>query len=111
MNLPDTKFICEYPPQMTNKTEYYGNRGINFYRDNVYTSLNILGSSSPSANSINFIANETSYNDTFTSDVTIWFIGFINIKKTSLYEFNLITNGNAELYISSDATSANKVIV
>lgn len=42
--------------------------------------------------------------------VTVWLKGFLAPGKTSNYEINLVTNGVAVLYMSTDATSANKVL-
>ena len=49
-NLPATKLVCESPPISTNNAnEYYGNRGLNLIRDNVFTSLANLATTIPSA--------------------------------------------------------------
>ena len=110
-NLPSTSLICKNKPQKSIKTEYYGNRGINFYRDNVYTSYNQFLSAIPSASSQTNILDSAYYNDTNTIDITIWFIGYFNPKKDSAYQFNLITNGDAQLFLSTDSSSTNKVLV
>jgi len=93
----------------TSASEYYGNRGISLIRDNVYTDLANLAGATPSANAQKSILNQASYTDIQQSDVTVWLKGFFNPKTSSNYEFSLVTNGEAQLYVSTDATSANKV--
>ncbi len=108
-NLPNTTLVCQNSPKPNStKNEYYGNRGINLYRDNVYRDLNNLASG-PASNATLNITNQLAYIGSKSVDETIWLIGFIYPKTTSLYEFSIVTNGNAVLYISTDASSANKV--
>jgi hypothetical protein len=110
-NLPATTLVCKSPPISTNNVnEYYGNRGLNLIRDDVFTSLANLVSATPSAGSIKSVIQNTTYNDTHSVDVTIWLEGYFSPQINSLYEFDLNTNGDAAiLYISTDSTSANKV--
>ena len=108
-NLPNTTFVCQNSPQKQVKNEYYGNRGINLIRDNVYTAD--LANAVPSANAVNSIVYKAFFQDTQTIDVTIWLKGFFSPKKDSFYEFSINTNGQAQLFISTDSTSANKVLV
>jgi hypothetical protein len=42
-------------------------------------------------------------------DVTVWFNSFLTIGRSSEYLFSVKTNGAAKFYVSTDATSANKV--
>ena len=41
---------------------------------------------------------------------TAWLKGFINPRKTSMYQLELFSSGDAFLYVSSDEDSANKVL-
>lgn len=41
--------------------------------------------------------------------VTAWMKGFIYPKVNSSYQFTFTTNGQAKLFLSTDASSANKV--
>lgn len=108
-NLTRTQFVCQNVPQPAASTEYYGNRGITLYRDNVYSAS--LASAQPSGSAQMSVLNQASYADTQTTDVTVWLKGFFNPKKSSKYEFSLVTNGQAILYVSTDARSANKAQV
>ena len=108
-NLPDTVLVCQTSSAPASSTEYYGNRGVTVFRDNVYTSLSNMATSVPSAQAVKSIMSDTNYTDTQTVDVTIWLKGFISPQKDSLYEFNIVTNGEAVLYISSDSSSSNAV--
>ena len=107
-NLPNTTFVCQNSPQKQVNNEYYGNRGINLIRDNFYTAD--LANAVPSANAVNSIVYKAFFQDTQTIDVTIWLKGFFSPKKDSFYEFSINTNGQAQLFISTDSTSANKVL-
>ena len=109
-NLPNTQFICRNSPQLKPSNEYYGNRGINLIRDDVYTEFNSLATAVPSVNAQSSTAKQISYNDTKTVDLTVWFKGFINPRVTSFYEFYIDTNASAALFVSTDSTSANKVL-
>lgn len=110
-SLPNTTFVCTNVAQPTSATEYYGNRGINLIRDNVYTALAGLAAATPSANAQTNVLSQASYTDTQLSNVTVWLKGFFNPKISSNYEFSLVTNGEAQLFVSTDATSANKVYI
>ena len=83
--------------------------GITLIRDNVTTSFANLTKAIPSSNAQTSIINQASYQDTLTTSVTIWLKGFIYPKKNSIYEFTIVTNGVAALFISNDSSSANKV--
>ena len=109
-NLPDTVLVCQTSSEpSTAQNEYYGNRGITVIRDNVFTTNSSLATALPSANAVTSIASLANYTDTQTVDVTIWMKGFISPARTSLYEFSLVTNGNAILSVSTDGSSANQV--
>lgn len=109
-NLPDTTLVCQTSSEPSvAQNEYYGNRGITVIRDNVLTANSDLATAIPSANAVTSIASLANYTDTQTVDVTIWIKGFISPARTSLYEFSLVSNGNAVLSVSTDATSANQV--
>lgn len=42
------------------------------------------------------------------SDITAWMRGYLYPRVNSSYEFTVVTNGNAKLFISTDASMANK---
>lgn len=108
-NLTNTKFVCKNVPQPSILNEYYGNRGVTLYRDNIYSAN--LASAQPSSNAQISKLNQASYTDSLGLDVTIWLKGFLNPKKSSSYEFSIETTGQAILSISQDAKSANKAQV
>ena len=71
-----------------------------------------LGNSSapmPTANANRTWTNEASFSSTFSSAATVWFIGFLRTPMTAAYNFQLQTNAQAILYLSSDENPANKV--
>jgi hypothetical protein len=112
-NLPNTSFRCSNLAQENTKSnEYYGNRGINLIRENIFTSYESLGTVVPSVNSKKMILNQASYIDTDKVDVTIWLQGYFNPKKDSIYEFSLDTNAiEWQIYLSNDTKSENKVLI
>jgi hypothetical protein len=109
-NTVDTKLTCKTPPVPTLQSEYPGGRGINFIRDRVLTSFSNLLTSTPSQNARYSIFESLSFKDDESSDITVWFKGFFVVGKDSDYQFELVTNGDAILVLSTDSTSANKVI-
>ena len=112
-NLPVTKLVCQSPSISTNAAnEYYGNRGMNLIRDNVFTSYANMATATPSANAVNSVIQNATYTDTQSVDVTIWLKGYFSPQIDSSYEFDLNTNGDAAMiYLSTDSTSANKVLL
>ena len=48
------------------------------------------------------------FSDTGSSDITVWLKGYLYPRVNSTYEFTLVTNGNAALFISTDATRGNR---
>ena len=97
------------PAPDANLAEYCGNRGLTLLVDNGYNSLTNLNKITPSANAVHSEINKASFKSNSSSQATVWLKGFLNPGKTSLYEFEVKTNGEAILYLSSDSTSANKV--
>jgi hypothetical protein len=108
-----TKLTCETPNvPSTSSNEYSGGRGINLLRDNVLTPFANLSSASPSAAAEKSFTDQLTYTDILNVDVTVWFRGFLSPGKSSNYEFQFdsITNANAVLLLSTNDSSANKVI-
>lgn len=110
-NLQNTTLVCRNSPKSSVNNEYYGNRGVTFFRDNLYISPNQFSTATPSTSSQSSILDSAFYNDTNTIDVTIWLIGYFNPKKNSAYQFSLDTTGDAHLYLSIDSTSPNKALI
>ena len=112
-NLPVTKLVCQSPSNSTNSAnEYYGNRGIKLIRDNVFTSYANMAVATPSGSAVNSVIQNATYTDTQSVDVTIWLKGYFSPQIDSSYEFDLNTNGDAAMiYLSTDSTSANKVLL
>jgi hypothetical protein len=109
-NLPSTQLKCLNTPEINPiLNEYYGNRGINLIIDNVFTPFIGLATAIPSGTAQTTINNRAAFFSNQTNNLTVWMIGYFNPKITSIYEFNIVTNGNAILLISNDSTSANKV--
>ena len=109
-NLPNTQFICKSPTQVQN-SEYFGNRGINLIKDNVYMQFSQLSSAVPSINSNKTVIDQTVFSDSNSEDITIWLRGFFSPQTDSLYEFIINSNGEAILYLSTDTTLANRDLV
>jgi len=111
-NLPETTLSCLSPTAPSvSKTDFFGNRGINLAIDNVYTPYNSLAASTPSANAYFTVANQTAFFSNETNDKTVWLTGYFSPKIDSLYEFEIVTNGEAVFSFSTDALSANKKLV
>jgi len=91
--------------------EYPGGRGMVLIRDNILTPFSNLTRVIPSATATLSYMNMASFTDNQFRDVTIWLRGFLEPGKSSRYEFTLNTNGDAILYLSTDSTSSNKIII
>lgn len=87
-------------------SEFMGGLGVTLIQDNVYTSS--LDGAQPSANAVYSQINDAQFSTNQTTDITVWLKGYIYISKTSKYDFSITTNGAAVLYLSTDASSANK---
>jgi len=93
----------------SSSSEYSGNRGITLIVDNgVSTSSANLATAQPSSSAQFSEINMASYTSSTSGAQTVWLKGFLAPGKTSSYKLSLVTNGVAELYLSTDATSANK---
>ncbi len=86
--------------------QYPGDRGINLYTSKTLTSS--IASSEPPSGQPTY-TDQFSFTDNSTSDLTVWFKGFLAPAKTSKYLFEVVTNGQAILRISTDSSSVNKV--
>lgn len=106
---PSTRLTCQVPTPDASLPDYSGNRGVNLITDNVYTSLASLKSALPSASAVSSQIDKAYFTTNATTDVTIWMKGFLVLGKTSLYELEVKTNGEAVLLLSTDSTSAKKV--
>jgi hypothetical protein len=107
-----TRLTCQTPRvPSTLSSQYPGGRGINLIRENVLTSFANLATVSPSAAAEKSFTDQLAYTDSLNTDITVWFKGYLAPGKNSNYEFQFdsITNGDAILLLSTDATSANKV--
>ena len=80
-------------------------------RDNVKLSFGSLVSATPSANAQTIWLDELAYIDPNITDVTVWMSGFLTIARDSDYLISLSTNGVATMYLSTDSTEANKIVV
>ena len=109
MDSPNTRLTVEAPSPAAVASDYYGNRGINLITDSVFTPLASLQTAAPSANAISTQIDRVFFNTSTQSDITAWMKGFFLPGKSSLYEFEIVTNGEAILMLSTDSTSAKKV--
>ena len=101
--------VCQVPSTGPAKPEYVGNRGITLIEDGgLYTSSANLSTAQPSSNAQYSELTMASYTASSSGARTIWLKGFLAPGKTSQYKLSLVTNGAAELYLSTDSTSANK---
>ena len=106
----DSKLVCQTaskPAQIG--SEYMGGLGVTLIQDNVFTSS--PAGASPSGNAVYSQLNDARFVTNQTTDVTVWLKGYILVSKTSKYDFSVSTNGLAVLYLSTDASSANKALV
>lgn len=110
-NFQETKIVCETSPEVAVTNVNYGNRGLNLIKDNVDTGFNDLENAVPSASASNDTIDRATFVDDGNSAQTIWMKGFLYPRKNSSYEFSIATNGLAKLFISTDASPANRVKV
>ncbi len=66
---------------------------------------------SPSGSATQAWTDDASYVSTTYSDETVWLIGFVRVVKTATFTFTLLTNGNGALFLSTDDSPANKVLI
>jgi hypothetical protein len=99
--------VCQTTAKPNDGVDFYGGRGITAYIDQVYTSS--LSSATPSATAAVYQLDSASYAQNGTGPQTIWMKGFFTPARSSRYSFNVQTNGQAVLYLSTDAKFANKV--
>lgn len=84
---------------------YYGNRGITIFTSNTYSAD--LSLARPDDHKE--IRDQFSYPS--GSHKTVWLVGYLIPGKSSQYQFSLSSNGDAKLYLSSDANPNNKSLV
>jgi hypothetical protein len=93
--------------------DFYGNRGISTTIDsNIFTTFSNLFNATPSSNAAYNVANKAYIK--VSGPVTVWLRGFLAPAKTSSYELSLVigdTNTNALVYLSTNDTSVNKVLI
>lgn len=61
----------------------------------------------PNAGAIRIWSNEASFSETVSSNTTIWFIGFLRVPMTSAFTFQLDTNVQSALYLSTNENPTN----
>ena len=110
-NNSTSSIVCQVPVAPgSSSQEYSGNRGITLIVDNgVSTSSANLATVQPTSNAQSSQINMASYTSSTSGAQTIWLKGFLAPGKKSSYKLSLVTNGAAELYLSTDSTSVNKV--
>ena len=109
-NTGNSTIVCQVPAVGTAQQDYSGNRGITLIEDSgITTSSSNLATAQPSANAQYSEISMASYFASSSGSRTVWLKGFLAPGKTSQYKLSLVTNGVAELYLSTDSTSANKV--
>ncbi|CAF4003686.1 unnamed protein product, partial [Rotaria magnacalcarata] len=93
---------------------YHGGRGLHVYQEPGFISLRNLGNATPpmpNPNTTGTWQGEASFSANFPQATTVWFRGFIRPPMPSAYYFQLETNADAILYLSTDEDPANKVRV
>ena len=105
-----SSIVCQVPAvPSASSQEYIGNRGISLIVDSgIATSSASLASAQPSSSAQYSEIYAASYTASTSGAQTVWLKGFLAPGKTSRYKLSLVTNGVAELYLSTDSTSANK---
>jgi hypothetical protein len=107
-NLLSTVITCQTlaAPSAVPNNEYHGNRGLNLIVDQVATSTSNLATAAPSSQAQSSFLNQAFYQFNRSIAVTIWFQGWINPMRDSIYEFTINTNGNAVLLIGTSSTNS-----
>lgn len=104
-NYVDSELVCETPIMPDTQSQFYGNRGINIVSDDVLTSYANLKTAVPGATANFSISSFANYTTTDSVAKTVWISGYLQPAKTSLYEFSVVTNGVAEVYLNVDPTN------
>ena len=93
------------------KQEYYGNRGFTIFIDKYLTNSN-LSYAKPSVNASKMNLDSASYISSDSQPKTVWMKGFLDVKKTSVYQIEFDCNVfQCIFFVSNDSNSDNKVIV
>lgn len=109
MNLNESRIVCETSPNSGAASHYFGNRGVTSISQSGLTTFENLETAVPSNTAtVKYIS---SAKDEASSGSTMWLKGYLYPRKNSSYEFTLVTNGVAKLFISSDESPANKQLV
>ena len=106
-----SSIVCQVPAwNNVASQEYAGNRGITLIVDTgVSKTSSDIAQAVPSINAQYSEIQAASYKASASGAQTIWLKGFLAPEKTSTYSLNLVTNGIAELYLSTDSTVTNRV--
>jgi hypothetical protein len=65
----------------------------------------------PDSNASQMWIDDASYNSNSSLNETAWIIGFVRVNKTGTYTFLFQTNGNGALFLSTDDSPNNKVLI
>ncbi len=106
----NTRLTVEVPASIASGSDYYGNRGINLITEYVYTPFASLQTAMASTNAVSTQTDRIYYNTSTNLDITLWMKGYLVPGKSSIYEFEVVTNGEAILMLSTDSKSINKVL-
>ena len=105
-----TVITCQTPKSnQINANDFVGNRGINVFTSNFYTPVSNFSSAIPPVIATSVWLDKASYSNSSNGPTTIWMIGYFAPAITSVYSFSLTTNVDAQLFLSNNSNSANKV--
>ncbi len=110
-NQQQTMLVCRTGPAVSVTSDNYGNRGITIIKEYVFFNANSLATAQPSASAQNTTSNAALFQGFTSSPLTVWFEGYIYPRKSSNYEFSLVTNTNAVLLIGASSTNSTVVCV
>lgn len=90
---------------------FIGGRGFHVFSENIFVDLfqSNINVSMPSRNATQTWSAHASIHSSFSSSQTVWMIGYLRSPINAIYTFQLETNVDSILYLSTDEDPKNRV--
>ena len=112
-SMPSTATVmkCKSPKEPSDilKKDFIGNRGLFAIEQSGGTEIKDLSTSSPNNSNKKWLGSAY-FSSSINGASTVWIEGYVAPMKSAYYLFELSTNGQGILLLSSDNTTDNKVI-
>ncbi|CAF0819146.1 unnamed protein product [Rotaria sp. Silwood1] len=108
-----TTIQCQTPiAPLASQNQYQGGRGLQIFRTSGSNTQSTLSSSTPPTptGTVSW-TDDALFVSNVSSAETVWLIGFVRVLKTATFTFILDSNGAAALFLSTDDSPTNKVLI